>query len=66
MQELDMCRPIAKRWMYPMETYIKTLKSYVWNTARSEASMVEGYVKEECIDFIMEYLQRFDAVQRQV
>jgi hypothetical protein len=28
--------------------------------------MVEEYVKEECIGFIMEYLQRFDAVQRQV
>ena len=45
---------------------MKTLKSYVWNTARLEASMVEGYMKEECIGFVTEYLQQFDAVQRRV
>jgi hypothetical protein len=61
-QELDMCGPIATRWMYPMERYMKTLKSYVWNTARPEASMAEGYMKEECIGFVTEYLQQFDVV----
>jgi hypothetical protein len=34
--------------------------------ARPEASMAEGYLKDECIGFITKYLQRFDAVQRQV
>jgi hypothetical protein len=29
MQELDMCGPVATRWMYPVERYMKTLKSYV-------------------------------------
>jgi hypothetical protein len=42
------------------------LKFYVRNTARLEATMAEGYMKEECIGFIMEYLRRFDAVQRRV
>jgi hypothetical protein len=35
---------------------MKTLKNYVRNTARPEASMAEGYVKDECIGFIIEYL----------
>jgi hypothetical protein len=55
-QELDMCGPVATRWMYPVERYMKTLKSYVRNTARPKATMAEGYVKEECIGFITEYL----------
>jgi hypothetical protein len=52
--------------MYPVERYMKTLKSYVRNMARPEASMAEGYVKDECISFITEYLQRFDVVERRV
>jgi hypothetical protein len=52
--------------MYPIERYMKTLKGYVRNMARPEASMAEGYVKEECIGFVTEYLQRFDVVQRRV
>jgi hypothetical protein len=64
--ELDLCGPVSTRWMYPVERYMKTLKGYVRNMARPEASMVEGYVKDECIGFVMEYLQRFDVVQRQV
>jgi hypothetical protein len=52
--------------MYPIERYMKTLKDYVWNMARLEASMAEGYLKDECIGFITDYLQRFDVVQRRV
>jgi hypothetical protein len=43
--------------MYPIERYMKTLKGYVRNMARPEASMAEGYVKEECIGFVTEYLK---------
>jgi hypothetical protein len=39
-----------------VERYMKSLKSYVRNTTRPEAMMAEGYVKEECIGFIIEYL----------
>ena len=41
-EELDTCGPIHARWMYPMERYLKTLKDYVRNHARPEASMAEG------------------------
>jgi hypothetical protein len=65
-EELDLCRPMSTRWMYPVERYMKTLKTYVRNMARPEASMAEGYLKDECIGFITEYLQRFDVVYRRV
>jgi hypothetical protein len=52
--------------MYPVERYMKTLKRYVRNMARPEASMVEGYLKDECLGFVTEYLQRFDVVHRRV
>jgi hypothetical protein len=44
-EELDLCGPVITRWMYPVERYMKTLKGYVWNMARPEASMAEGYIK---------------------
>jgi hypothetical protein len=65
-QELDLCGPVSTRWMYPIERYMKTLKGYVRNMARPKASMAEGYVKDECIGFVTEYLQRFDVVHRRV
>jgi hypothetical protein len=37
------------------EINMKTLKNYVRNMARPEASMAEGYIKDECIGFVMEY-----------
>jgi hypothetical protein len=65
-EELDLCGPVTTRWMYPVERYMKTLKNYVRNTARPEASMAEGYAQEECIGFVTEYLQRFDVVEWRV
>jgi hypothetical protein len=65
-EELDLCGPVSTRWMYPVERYMKTLKNYVRNMARPEASMAEGYVKDECLGFITEYMQRFEVVDRRV
>jgi hypothetical protein len=64
--KLDLYGPVTARWMYPVEKYMKTLKGYVWYMARPEASMVERYLKEECLGFVTEYLQSFDVVQRRV
>jgi hypothetical protein len=52
--------------MYPVERYMKTLKRYVWNMARPEALIAEGYIKDEGIGFVTEYLQRFDTIERRV
>ena len=65
-KELDLCGPVSARWMYPVEQYMKVLKSYVRNMARPEASMAEGYLKDECIGFITEYLQGFEGTTRRV
>jgi hypothetical protein len=35
----------------PHGKYVKSLKTYVWNMARLEGSMVEGYTMEEAIGF---------------
>jgi hypothetical protein len=60
--ELDLCGPVSIRWMYPMERYMKTLKTYVHNMVRPEWSMDEGYIRDECLGFITKYLQRFEVV----
>jgi hypothetical protein len=65
-EELDLCGPVSTRWMYPIESYMKTLKGYVRNMARPEASVAEDYIKDECIEFVTEYKQRFQIVQRHV
>jgi hypothetical protein len=65
-QELDLCSPVITRWMYPIERYMKTLKGYVRNMARLEECMAEVYLKDECIGFVTEYLQRFDVVHKRV
>jgi hypothetical protein len=55
--------------MYLVERYMKTLKWYVSivrNMARPEASMAEGYLKDECLGFVTEYFQRFDVVHKRV
>jgi hypothetical protein len=63
-EELDMCGPVNAQWMYLVERYMKVLKNYMRNMARPKACMAEGYLKDECIGFIIEYLQRFEATQR--
>nr|GEW66635.1 Gag-Pol polyprotein [Tanacetum cinerariifolium] len=49
------CRPILSRWMYPCKRFMKKLKNYVRNKAKSEGSIVEGYVAEEALTFSSHY-----------
>jgi len=62
MDELDLCGPVSIRWMYLVEIYMKTLKTYVCDMVKPKGSMVEGYIKDECLSFIIEFLQRFEVV----
>ena len=64
--ELDMCGLVATRWMYPIESHMKTLKHYVRNMVRPEASMTERYMRDDCLGFITMYLQRFEVVDYRV
>ncbi|CAN1224932.1 hypothetical protein LINPERPRIM_LOCUS2370 [Linum perenne] len=49
--------PVQGRWMYPIERFLSTLKSYVGNKAQPEGSIAEGYLAEECLTFCSRYLQ---------
>jgi len=56
-REIQLCGPIFLRWMYPIERYMKVLKGYTKNQHRPEASIVERYVAEECIEFCSQYIE---------
>jgi hypothetical protein len=43
---------------------MKVFKGYVRNRSRPEASMAEGYILDETIGFVTEYLQDFCHVRR--
>ncbi|KAI9076595.1 hypothetical protein K1719_041360 [Acacia pycnantha] len=45
--------------MYPIERYLRSLKSYVRNKARPEGSIAEGYLADERITFCSHYLKDF-------
>ncbi|GJT22980.1 hypothetical protein Tco_0892917, partial [Tanacetum coccineum] len=47
--------PIRPWWMYPFERFMKKLKNYVRNKAKSEGSIAEGYVAEEALTFCSHY-----------
>ncbi|RVW77928.1 hypothetical protein CK203_048271 [Vitis vinifera] len=44
--EAKIVGPVQYRWMYPIERYLRTLKSYVRNKSRPEGSIVEGEHKQ--------------------
>lgn len=55
-REVIICGLVHYRWMYPFERFMFKLKSYVRNKNRSEGSMVECYIVEECMTFVSRYL----------
>jgi hypothetical protein len=61
-EEVDLCGLVANKWMYLVEKYIKNLKNYMHNMARSLAAMAKGYIRDECLGFITKYLGRFEVV----
>ncbi|RVW22081.1 hypothetical protein CK203_110934 [Vitis vinifera] len=47
--EAKVAGPVQYQWMYPIERYLRTLKSYVRNKSRLEGSIAEGYIAKEYI-----------------
>ncbi len=45
---------------------MKVLKGYVCNTFQPKGSMVEGYILDDIMGFVIEYLQEFQHVSRRV
>jgi hypothetical protein len=52
--------------MYPIERAMKVFKGYVRNRSRLEASMAKGYILDETIGFVTEYLQDFHHVRHRI
>ncbi|CAH9148033.1 unnamed protein product [Cuscuta epithymum] len=48
--------PVRYRWMYSIERYLRTLKSYVRNKALPEGSISRGYLADECLTFCSRYM----------
>jgi hypothetical protein len=65
-EKLAICAPIHSRWMYPIERTLGTLKKYMRNRARPEASMASGYVLDETLGFVTEYMQMFTQVRHRI
>ncbi|XP_073116140.1 uncharacterized protein [Elaeis guineensis] len=66
--EAKISGPVQYRWMYPVERYLRTLKSYVRNKARPEGSIARDYLANECLTFCSRYLNsvetKFNRVPR--
>lgn len=54
--EAKIAGSVHYRWMYPIERYLSTRKSYVRNRSKPEGSIAEGYLAEECLLFCSLYL----------
>ena len=51
---------VHSRWMFFLERFMKTLKGFVRQRARLEESMSEGWLIQEPLVYITEYLSSLD------
>ena len=47
--------PVQYRWMYPIERFLRRLKSFVKNKARPEGAIAEAVVLQECVTLCSMY-----------
>jgi len=55
-EELQLCGPVHNRWMYPLERYMKYMKSYVRNKAQPEGCMATRIAMETGLDLSTAYI----------
>ncbi|MCO5597239.1 hypothetical protein L7F22_051315 [Adiantum nelumboides] len=58
--EKELAGVVSTRWMFWAERFMTVLKGYVRQKARPEGSMAEGWMLEECMYYVCEYLERTD------
>jgi hypothetical protein len=49
--------PLYLHSIFPYERYLAVLKSYVWNHAHPEGSIMEGYTTEEVVECCADYVK---------
>jgi hypothetical protein len=57
MDQIHTLGPLYLHSVFPYEWYLVVLKSYVWNRAYPEGSIMEGYITEEVVECCMDYVQ---------
>lgn len=65
-RQLVLCGPVHSRWMYGIERYMGTLKSMCRSRSKLEASICNGFLKEERMDFLMQYMDGFQPSSRKL
>ena len=60
--EVALAGIVHARWMFFLERFMKTLKGFVRQRARPEASMAEGWLVQEAMAHIAEFLGRNDPL----
>lgn len=58
--EIAIAGVVSARWMFFFERYMKVLKHFVRQRARPEGSMAEGYIVQESLYYVTEYLLTID------
>lgn len=58
--EVAVAETVHSRWMFFLERFMKTLKGFVHQRARPEGSMEEGWLVQESLIFITEFLSSSD------
>lgn len=58
-RRMEICGPIAIRWLYPTERVMGHLKRYVQNRSTPKGSMVIGYALDYALGFITSYMKEF-------
>jgi hypothetical protein len=49
--------PLYLHSIFPCKRYLAALKSYVWNRAHPEGSIMEGYTTEEVVECCVDYVK---------
>lgn len=64
--KMAMCGLVHTRWLYPFDQFMKNLKGYIKNCVWLEGCMVEGYIKDEVLGFLLEYTTQFNVTKQWV
>lgn len=51
---------------YPLERYLSVLKNYARTRARPEAAMAQGYMFDESLGFVTEYLDFYSHTRKRI
>jgi len=65
-EELQLCGPVQNRWMYPLERYMKYMKSYVQNKARPEGCMATRTAMEVGLGLSTKYILECESTRKRV